>query len=340
AFVEILAFEWPLQMFQDLVRAVVDVADAKVVHIQDATDMDVAADVDFWHLLGLLQLLRCANQLPAQEQRFGELTRRGCRVPESDFVLGGIDKCDAQADWLRWKTGAGSAAPEQLVLKDKFQVGPGFTAFLAHGSLVPPSFRQRCLDADLDELISRSKPLHCAVPRSPARKLRVAAVTGLLAAKGRLLVAHFVRERGRGAGVAREFLAKAAEVLMTARSGASMEEGQPLWDYEAESRTFWFAELPPSKSRRRLFEACGVLLAQALVTGTRLQVSFPPVLYSLLLRHLGASAPEPGLEELAMVRPCLAKGLQQLLEYQGPDAGEADPGSGDPSSRSSPSLGR
>ncbi|CAJ1426587.1 unnamed protein product, partial [Effrenium voratum] len=69
-------------------------------------------------------------------------------------------------------------------------VGPGFTAFLAHGSLVPPSFRQRCLDADLDELISR----HCAVPRSPARKLRVAAVTGLLAAKGRLLVAHFVRE--------------------------------------------------------------------------------------------------------------------------------------------------
>ncbi|CAJ1455201.1 unnamed protein product, partial [Effrenium voratum] len=211
AFVEILAFEWPLQMFQDLVRAVVDVADAKVVHIQDATDMDVAADVDFWHLLGLLQLLRCANQLPAQEQRFGELTRRGCRVPESDFVLGGIDKCDAQADWLRWKTGAGSAAPEQLVLKDKFQVGPGFTAFLAHGSLVPPSFRQRCLDADLDELISRSKPLHCAVPRSPARKLRVAAVTGLLAAKGRLLVAHFVRERGRGAGVAREFLAKAAE---------------------------------------------------------------------------------------------------------------------------------
>ena len=32
-----------------------------------------------------------------QETRFGELTPRGPRVPETEFVLGGIDKCDAQA---------------------------------------------------------------------------------------------------------------------------------------------------------------------------------------------------------------------------------------------------
>lgn len=32
-----------------------------------------------------------------EEIRFGELTPRGPRVPESAFVLGGIDKCDAQA---------------------------------------------------------------------------------------------------------------------------------------------------------------------------------------------------------------------------------------------------
>eukprot|EP00434_Breviolum_minutum_P019046 symbB.v1.2.016791.t1/scaffold1270.1/size227213/3 len=48
AFIDILAFDWPLQMFQDLVRAVADVADAKVVHLQDGSDMDVAQDGDFW----------------------------------------------------------------------------------------------------------------------------------------------------------------------------------------------------------------------------------------------------------------------------------------------------
>lgn len=32
-----------------------------------------------------------------EERRFGELMLRGPRVPESHFVLGGLDKCDAQA---------------------------------------------------------------------------------------------------------------------------------------------------------------------------------------------------------------------------------------------------
>ena len=95
--VEVLAFEWPLAMFQRLVRALADVADAQVVHLQDGEGMDVAKDEDFWHLVGFLQLLRCANLRPAEVVRFGELVPRGPRVPESHFLLGGIDKCDAQA---------------------------------------------------------------------------------------------------------------------------------------------------------------------------------------------------------------------------------------------------
>ena len=31
-----LAFQWPIEMFQQLVRAVVDVADASVVHVEDS----------------------------------------------------------------------------------------------------------------------------------------------------------------------------------------------------------------------------------------------------------------------------------------------------------------
>ena len=50
-----------------------------------------------------------------QETRFGELTPRRPRVPETEFVLGGIDKCDAQAlfvdgislenDWYHMRVG-------------------------------------------------------------------------------------------------------------------------------------------------------------------------------------------------------------------------------------------
>lgn len=176
AFIEILAFDWPLQMFQDLVRAVADVADAKVVHLQDGADMDVAEDADFWHLVGFLQLLRCANQRPAKETRFGELTPRGPRVPETEFVLGGIDKCDAQAEWERWKKYKDrQIKPERIVVEEEFQVDGAFALFLVHGDLVPLSFRQRCLDSDLEDLQMKVKRplLTCQVPRSPARTLRL-----------------------------------------------------------------------------------------------------------------------------------------------------------------------
>lgn len=334
AFIEILAFDWPLQMFQDLVRAVADVADAKVVHLQDGADMDVAEDADFWHLVGFLQLLRCANQRPAKETRFGELTPRGPRVPETEFVLGGIDKCDAQAEWERWKKYKDrQIKPERIVVEEEFQVDGAFALFLVHGDLVPLSFRQRCLDSDLEDLQMKVKRplLTCQVPRSPARTLRLSALRALVkVTAARRLAAHFLRERGRGLGVAREFLALTMEAFMTAKNGQHLEElqeGQELWDYDKESRTFWFAEdLKASAQALQLFRAVGVLMAQALLTGTRLQVSFPTLLYSLLLRHLGAvSVAPPGLADLAALRPCLAKGLQELLAYEKDDVAEVFP---------------
>lgn len=331
AFIEILAFDWPLQMFQDLVRAVADVPDAKVVHLQDGADMDVAEDADFWHLVGFLQLLRCANQRPAKETRFGELTPRGPRVPETEFVLGGIDKCDAQAEWERWKKYKDrQIKPERIVVEEEFQVDGAFALFLVHGDLVPLSFRQRCLDSDLEDLQMKVKRplLTCQVPRSPARTLRLSALRALVKVTGaRRLAAHFLRERGRGLGVAREFLALTMEAFMTAKNGQHLEEGQELWDYDKESRTFWFAEdLKVSAQALQLFRAVGVLMAQALLTGTRLQVSFPTLLYSLLLRHLGAvSVAPPGLADLAALRPCLAKGLQELLAYEKDDVAEVFP---------------
>ncbi|CAL1157612.1 unnamed protein product, partial [Cladocopium goreaui] len=330
-FIEVYNSVVPISGLSDLVRAVADVADAKVVHLQDGADMDVAEDADFWHLVGFLQLLRCANQRPAKETRFGELTPRGPRVPETEFVLGGIDKCDAQAEWERWKKYKDrQIKPERIVVEEEFQVDGAFALFLVHGDLVPLSFRQRCLDSDLEDLQMKVKRplLTCQVPRSPARTLRLSALRALVKVTGaRRLAAHFLRERGRGLGVAREFLALTMEAFMTAKNGQHLEEGQELWDYDKESRTFWFAEdLKASAQALQLFRAVGVLMAQALLTGTRLQVSFPTLLYSLLLRHLGAvSVAPPGLADLAALRPCLAKGLQELLAYEKDDVAEVFP---------------
>jgi len=51
--------DWPTSLFERLVSAVVDVADAAVVHIED--NADISAANDFWHVIALLQLLSLAN---------------------------------------------------------------------------------------------------------------------------------------------------------------------------------------------------------------------------------------------------------------------------------------
>ena len=121
--------------------------------------------------------------------------------------------------------------------------------------------------------------------------------------------------------MAREFLSLAMDSFMEARAGRHLEEGPRLFDYDVDSRTFWFgAAAVPELSR-----ALGALLAQALLSGTRLQISFPPLLYGLLLRELGADVPAPGLADLALLRPGLAKGLQELMAYEKEDVAEVFP---------------
>lgn len=327
------AFDWPHQLFQDLVRAIAGIADAKVVHVEDGHDGDLAADNSFWRLIAFLQLLRCANDRPSQETRFGELTPRGPRLPEEEFVLGGIDKCDAEAEYKRWRDlGRGSSKVVASVLdQETFEVTPSFALFLAHVDLVPLGFRQRCLQSDITDMLSRARlfrrrvqPLAVKVPRSPQAEFRTAMVRQLAdAASPRPLMAKFSGERGTGPGVAKEFLALAMEAIFSAKSGEGYEEGEPVFVYDADSRTYWFSET--ASPVPELFHTVGVLLAQALLIGTQLQVNLPPLFYSLLLRELGASVPELGLADLAALKPSLAKGLQELIDYEGLDVAEVFP---------------
>lgn len=125
---------------------------------------------------------------------------------------------------------------------------------------------------------------------------------------------------------AAEHVASSSAAAGPAGSGndPSAGRGFALWQYEPALRTYWFAE-PPVQAPEA-YRAFGVLLGQAVLTVTRLQVAFPRVLYALVLRSLGSwHTPEPGLAELAAVRPELAKGLQEMLGYEGADVADVYP---------------
>ena len=99
------AHNWPTQLFQQLVGVVVDVANACAVHIQDnAHDAEgnalIGQATTFWQTVGLLELLYAANRLPRPQQ---STFLDGLRIPDEQFVLEGLNKCEAFADYERWR---------------------------------------------------------------------------------------------------------------------------------------------------------------------------------------------------------------------------------------------
>ena len=59
------------------------------------------------------------------------------------------------------------------------------------------------------------------------------------------------------------------------------------------------------------FQLVGIILGAAIYNGVILPVHFPPVLYMKLLGQ------KPGFKELKESMPSLARGLQQLLDFEG-----------------------
>lgn len=231
ALVHHLAFDWPLKMFDLLIQAVADVADAMVVHVQDGGKCEIANDADFWHMVGFMQLCRAANNLPASQLRFGELVQRGPRIPCERFVLRAIDKCDASAEWNRWKQEQSEYHfkdhAQHLVLESKrFKITRSFAFFLAHGDLIPIGFRQRCLLGDVNDAAFGSErrilEMRMVVPRDPGplRQVMMATLGQEEANVATFLQVSFEGEPGEGPGVIREFLSLAVQSLLRGdRSG-------------------------------------------------------------------------------------------------------------------------
>jgi hypothetical protein len=146
------AFEWTQLMFERLVVAVVSVADALVVHLEDNSD-GIALHTEFWHIIGLLQILYAANIMAKRSSKLSSSSSSGYKVDLEKFAIGGIDKCDARGEYHRWcdipSDGSSGSTWHSVMTADSFRVTGAMASFLTHSNLVPISFRQRCLKHDV-----------------------------------------------------------------------------------------------------------------------------------------------------------------------------------------------
>jgi hypothetical protein len=329
-----LARDWRLGLFEQLVAAVVDVANSKVVHIEDSRN--IMGDRSFWHTIALLQLLYAANSLDASEQRLDEAGVRGPRVQLQAFVLHGIDKCEVGSEYRRWEKHKEISA-STLMQKDPLELSDEFCSFLTHANFVSVSFRRECLAMDVftnmyDARGSRPEPLKLKVRRSPdeLREDVLNALSGPSEVISRPFIPSFAGEPATGPGVVTEFIQLAIQAFLE----------DSTWVYDEQHRCYWFAEPEqPSRALTACLEsesesekeqqdakqwaslrACGAILGQTVLHSKLIPQVFPRCMYAMLLREAESPHYEaPTLVDLATVSKELSQSLEKLLQYEGDD---------------------
>eukprot|EP00798_Chlamydomonas_sp_ICE-L_P014653 gene14653-20687_t len=86
-------------------------------------------------------------------------------------------------------------------------------------------------------------------------------------------------------------------------------EDYGMFTYYEETRDFWFNSSSLESSVE--FQLVGIILGLAIYNGVILDIHFPLVVYKKLLGE------QPTFDDLAEAQPSLAKGLQQLLDFNG-----------------------
>eukprot|EP00927_Polykrikos_kofoidii_P014373 TRINITY_DN16295_c0_g1_i1.p1 TRINITY_DN16295_c0_g1~~TRINITY_DN16295_c0_g1_i1.p1 ORF type:complete len:860 (-),score=126.67 TRINITY_DN16295_c0_g1_i1:454-3033(-) len=313
------AFEWPTSMFERFVRVLIDVVNAKVVHVQDVKD--IQSDESFWYAIGLLQFLYSANALPCKTKRFDEQGSKGPKLEYDNFILEGINKCEPTSEWQRWRKHQSKKLPDVLGIPE-FRLTADFCCFLTHTNLVPVSFRRMCLLCDVRGLtrpgIGRVIPLEIKVNREPKLLLQnvLSRFDNLSESELRSpLRVTFESEEGTGIGVTKEFFQVALRSFLNGTGIAG------LFTYNEQHRTYWFYE---TSNQSEAFRACGILLGQAVLNNILIPNIFPRVLYDLLLHDLGSPCSRTlGLDSLAMVDTEMAASLQRIFDYEDDDIHEA-----------------
>lgn len=108
-------------------------------------------------------------------------------------------------------------------------------------------------------------------------------------------------------------------------SSPDIDVSTGLFDYDEDSRFCYFNSHCFESSEQ--YFLVGVVTGLAIYNSTILDVAFPPFVFKRLLastpvtNNVSTSTPRLAhgctLEDLAELRPALARGLRQLLEYEG-----------------------
>lgn len=118
------------------------------------------------------------------------------------------------------------------------------------------------------------------------------------------LKVKFVGEEGIDqGGVQKEFFQLIVEEIFDPKFG--------MFSYDEETRRVWFN--PFSLETEKQYQLIGMILGLAIYNGVILDLHLPVVVYKKLLGHT------PTFADLKELRPMLAKGIQQLLDYDGDD---------------------
>ena len=165
-----LAEELPLGMFSDLVTAVVDVCNAKVLY--NASNGAVTSSVSrsymqqeryeqqscplyeddcFWKTVGLLQFLYASNtlrkELPDCVQCEGE---QRPSVSALSFVPEAINQCRPEVEWEHWSRRRETGALPNILASQNFTTeSQEFRCLAAHANILPINFRRSCVVQDV-----------------------------------------------------------------------------------------------------------------------------------------------------------------------------------------------
>ncbi|KAK6369355.1 putative E3 ubiquitin-protein ligase [Exophiala oligosperma] len=259
------------------------------------------------------------HQSPGQNARH-QANRHGQIVPISNFYNTMLDYADLVADFETWET---------TKTKFTFCQYPFFLSIYAKIHILEHDARRqmelKAKEAFFDSILSRravSQYLvlkvrrECLVEDSLRNVSEVVGSGGSDIKKG--LRIDFQGEEGVDAGGLRKewFLLLVREIF---------DPNHGLFVYDDDSHFCYFNPYCFESSEQ--FFLVGVLLGLAIYNSTILDIAFPPFVFKKML----ASAPMTGdkltsttrvghsytLEDLAEFRPALARGLRQLLEFEG-----------------------
>ncbi|KAK3191288.1 putative E3 ubiquitin-protein ligase [Lecanicillium sp. MT-2017a] len=267
----------------------------------------------------VLALIFAAND-PVTNHHHHHYHTRGHRLPSSDFYNSMVDFADLIKDFENWESRKG---------KFSFCQYPFLMSIWAKTHILEHDTRRemqiKARDAFLDSVMSHKdvkQYLSLTVRRECLVEDSLTAVSEVIGSgsddikKG--LRIKFVGEEGiDGGGLRKEWF------LLVIRDVFNPEHGMFLYDEDSQYCYF----NPNSLEASDQFFLVGVVMGLAIYNSTILDVALPPFAFKKLLsaaptQSSGSSThPRPTLRytlaDLAEYRPRLARGLKQLLEYDG-----------------------